>query len=157
VGDAVSQIVHNILNVLSPILSPDWGALVALIPVFLVIGVVGPIVSLLVLAWFVYVVRAPRARLPYIEPVPVPAQLVDGVPVYPAGEPYCPFDQLVTPPGQTSCPECGRELVVRCPKCGVGRAAYLDTCANCGLVLHIEPRALALRPAGPPPGGAAAA
>jgi hypothetical protein len=157
VGDAIGQIVHGILNFLTPIITPDWGALIALLPIFLVIGVVGPILSLLVLGWFIYVVRAPRARLAYIEPAPVLARIVDGEPVYPAGEPYCPFDRLVLPPGTTRCPTCGRDLAVRCPKCDVGRAAYIDTCANCGLVLRIEPRAGALRPTGPPPGGAAAA
>jgi len=157
VGDAIGRIMQGILDVLTPIVTPDWGALVGLLPVFLVIGVVGPIVSLLVLGWFIYVVRAPRARLQYVEPAPVRAQIVDGAPIYPAGEPYCPFDQLVYPPGATTCSECKRDLAVHCPKCGVGRAAVIDTCANCGLVLHIEPKALALRPAGPPPGGAAAA
>jgi len=157
VGEAIGRIVQGILDALTPIVTPDWGGLVGMIPILLVIGVVGPIISLLALAWFIYVVRAPRARIPYVEPVPVPAQIVDGAPVYPPGEPYCPFDQLVMPPGSTKCPVDGRDLAVICPKCGVGRAAYIDTCGNCGLVLHIEPKARALRPAGPPPGGAAAA
>lgn len=156
-GDAIGHIVQGILSILTPIITPDWGALIGLLPVLLLIGVVGPLVSLIVLGWFIYVVRAPRARLPYVEPVPVPAQLVDSVPVYPAGEPYCTYDQLVLPPGATTCPGCGRDAAVRCPKCGVGRMAFIDTCANCGLVLRIERKALALRPAGPPPGGAAAA
>jgi hypothetical protein len=157
VGDAIGRILQSILDALTPIVTPDWGALVGLLPIFLVIGVVGPIVSLLALGWFIYVVRAPRSRLPYVEPTPVPAKIVDGEPVYPAGEPYCPFDQLVMPPGSTTCPVDGRDLLVRCPKCNVGRAAFIDTCGNCGLVLRIEPRALAVRPAGPPSGGAAAA
>jgi hypothetical protein len=41
--------------------------------------------------------------------------------------------------------------------CGVGRAAELDTCGNCGLVLKIETRALAVRRGRPKPGGAAVA
>jgi hypothetical protein len=159
VGDAIGHLVQTILAFLSPILSPDWGALVGMLPVFLVLGVVGPIVSLLVLGWFIYVVRAPRARLPYVEPEPVPAQIVDGEPVYPVGEPYCAFDRLVMPPGMDTCPVCHRDLAVRCPKCGIGRPAQLDTCSNCGLVLKIDARARAraLQPIGPPPGGAAAA
>jgi hypothetical protein len=157
VGDAIGRIVQGILDFLTPIITPDWGALINLLPVFLIIGVVGPILSLLVLAWFIYVVRAPKSRLPYVEPTPARARIVDGEPVYPAGEPYCPFDRLVMPFGVTTCPECRRDLVVRCPKCDVGRAAFIDTCANCGLVLKIEPRVRALQPSGPPPGGAAAA
>ncbi|HKB27402.1 MAG TPA: hypothetical protein VKC59_00070 [Candidatus Limnocylindrales bacterium] len=156
-GDAIGHLVTGLLSLLSPILSPDWGALVGMLPILLLIGVVGPIVTLLLLGWFIYVVRAPRSRIPYIQPQPRPAELVAGVPVYPAGEPYCVFDKLILPVGSTTCPTCGREAAVRCPKCGVGRAAYVDTCGQCGLVLKIEPRAVGLQPVGPPPGGAAAA
>jgi hypothetical protein len=157
VADPIGNLVKGILAFLTPIVTPDWGALVGLLPVLLVIGVVGPIVSLLLLGWFIYVVRRPRNRIPYRVPQPRPAEIVGGEPVYPAGEPYCLHDQLVMPFGATTCPTCGRDLAVRCPKCGVGRAAYVDTCANCGLVLKIEPRVVQLAPASPPPGGAAAA
>ena len=156
-GDAIGNLVKGLLTFLTPIVTPDWGALVSLLPVLLLIGVVGPILTLLVLGWFIYVVRRPRNRIPYRPPEPRPAAIVDGVAVYPAGEPYCLHDQLILPFGATTCPTCGRELAVRCPKCGVGRAAYVDTCANCGLVLKLEPRAVLLQPAAPPPGGAAAA
>ena len=155
--DPVGTFVKGLLDFLSPILSPDWGALVGLLPVFLLIAVVGPIVTLLILGWFIYVVGRPRSRIPYRPPEPRPAELVAGVPVYPTGEPYCIHDRLVLPAGAETCPVCGREAAVRCPKCGVGRAAYIDTCANCGLVIKLQPRAVGLQPAGPPPGGAAAA
>jgi hypothetical protein len=122
-----------------------------------VIGVVGPLVSLLALGWFVYFVSKPRSRIKYVEPQPVAAQLIDGAPVFPAGEPYCAFDRLVYPPGATRCESCGRDLAVTCPKCGTGRQAWVDTCGTCGLVLKIDRTVPALRPVGPPPGGAAAA
>ena len=156
-GDAIGNFVKGLLAFLSPILSPDWGALVGMLPVLLLIGVVGPLLSLLVLGWLVYVVRRPRARIPYAVPQPVPAQLIDGEPVYPAGEPYCRYDRLVYPPGATHCEVCERDLAVRCPKCDVGRPAFQDTCSSCGLVLKIDRQVVQLRPAGPPPGGAAAA
>ena len=41
--------------------------------------------------------------------------------------------------------------------CGVGRNAEIDTCGNCGLVLKIETRPLAVRRGRPKPGGAAVA
>jgi hypothetical protein len=41
--------------------------------------------------------------------------------------------------------------------CGVGRVASLTTCGNCGLVLKIENRAVAVRRGRPKPGGAAVA
>ena len=156
-GDAIGNLVKGILAFLTPILSPDWGALIGMLPVLLLIGVVGPILSLLILGWFIYVVRRPRSRIAYRAPEPVRAQLVDGEPVYPAGEPYCIYDQLIYPPGTTKCANDGHDLAVRCPKCGVGRAAFIDKCSNCGLVLKIDRQVVQLQPAGPPPGGAAAA
>jgi hypothetical protein len=158
VGDAIGQLAQHILDALNPIIIPDWGALIGLLPVLLLIGVVGPILTLLVLGWVIYGLGRPRGRATYADPVPVAARLVDGAPQYPAGEPYCPFDQLVYPFGVTRCDRCGRDLAVRCPKCDTGREATIDTCGTCGLVLKIEPRMRQLQPvAGPPPGGAAAA
>ncbi len=156
-GDAIGQLFQSLINFITPILIPDWKALIDLLPVFLLIGVVGPLLSLLVFGWMVYVLGKPRARIPYVEPQPVAARIVDGRPVYPPGEPYCAFDQLVMPPGMTRCPQCNRDLAVICPKCATGRQAYVDTCGTCGLVLRIDRTVPALRPAGPPPGGAAAA
>ena len=155
--DAIGQIFQGVIDFLQPILLPDWRALINLLPIFLVIGVVGPLISLLVLGWVVYFLGKPRSRIPYSDPVPQPARLVDGVPDYPAGEPYCAFDRLVYPPGATRCDSCKRDLSVICPKCNTGRQAFIDTCGTCGLVLRIDRGVPALRPAGPPPGGAAAA
>jgi len=154
--DALQQAWHALLGAISGIVIPDWGALIGLLPVFIVIGVLGPIVTLLALLWVVYVLRAPRAKLSLIEG-PAPAAIENGQPVYPAGEPYCPVDQLVYPSGMKRCDACRRDLLVRCPKCAIGRNAGIATCGNCGLVLRIENRAHSLRPAGPPPGGAASA
>ena len=154
--EAFQQLWQRILEILTPLVIPDWGELVGLMPIILLIGLVGPIVSLLALGWILYVIRAPRAKVS-LEVAPVRAQLVDGRPDYPAGEPYCPVDQLVFPFGAVTCDTCRRDLFVRCPKCATGRLAHISTCGNCGLVLKIENRARALRPAGPPPGGAAAA
>ena len=56
------------------------------------------------------------------------------------------------------CETCHDELAVICPMCGLGRAAIIDTCTNCGLVLKVKTRAIAVRTTpGPKPGGAAAA
>ena len=155
--DAIGQLFQGLIDFLEPILIPDWRALLDLLPLFLLLGVVGPIISLLVLGWFVYIVGKPRSRIPYQPPAPQPARLVDGQLVYPRGEPYCSFDRLVYPFGETRCATCGRDLAVVCPKCGTGRQALIDTCGTCGLVLKIDRGVPALRPAGPPPGGAAAA
>jgi len=158
VSDAIGQLFQGVINALNPILIPDWTALVNLLPILLVIGVVGPVISLIALGWTIYILGKPRTRLKYVEPEPHPARIVDGEPDYPAGEPYCPADRLVYPFGATRCQVDGRDLAVICPKCRTGRAAFVETCGTCGLVLKINQAApAALRPAGPPPGGAAAA
>jgi hypothetical protein len=157
VFDAIGQIFQGVITFLTPILIPDWRALINLLPVFLLIGVVGPLMSLLVLGWFVYIAGKPRSRIPYTEPAPYLAPIVDGERAFPTGEPYCAADGLVYPAGTTRCDRDGRDLAVICPKCNTGRQALIDTCGTCGLVLRIERTVPALRPAGPPPGGAAAA
>ena len=154
--DTLQTAWHGFLQLINGIVIPDWGGLIGLLPILLVIGVVGPAVSLLLLGWVVYVLRAPRAKI-RLEVGVTHALIEDGRAVYPDGEPYCPVDGLVYPSGSQRCDTCGRNLLVRCPKCSSGRDAAIATCGNCGLVLRIENRARALRPAGPPPGGAAAA
>ena len=95
--DAIGRLFQGLIDFLTPILIPDWKALINLLPVFLLIGVVGPILTLLIFGWFVYVAGKPRSRIAYVEPQPRPAEIVDGKPVYPSGEPYCAFDRLVLP------------------------------------------------------------
>lgn len=155
--DAIGQIFQGLITFLEPFLIPDWRALIDLLPVLLLIGVVGPLLSLLVFGWVLYFLGKPRSRIPYAEPQPRPAAIEEGDPVYPPGEPYCTYNRLVFPPGTTRCSECERDLAVTCPKCGTGRQAWIDTCGTCGLVLRIDRTVPALRPAGPPPGGAAVA
>ncbi len=155
-GSQIANLWGQLLDLLSKIVNPDWGALVNLLPVFLV----GPVIlGLLALAggWVVYTVRRPRARVRVAEG-PRPALLDEaGAALFPDGEPFCPRDALVYPPGAARCDACHEELAVRCPMCGLERPSSIVTCGNCGLVLRVEPRVRLLQPTGPPPGGAAAA
>ena len=66
--DTLEQWWNGLLDLMSHLVVPDWGALVNLLPIFLLIGVVGPILSLLVLAWFIYVVRKPRLKVQFADP-----------------------------------------------------------------------------------------
>jgi hypothetical protein len=155
--DALDRLWNQLLKLAEQFVIPDWGSLVGLLPVFVFIGVVGPLVTLLAIAWLVYGVRRPRARVRFVED-PEPAAIGDdGMPVFPPGRPYCPRHALVHPPGATQCEVDGEALAVVCPMCGLGREAEIDTCGNCGLVLRVVPHARAISPAGPPPGGAAIA
>ncbi len=155
--DTIQQIWQSFLDFISMFVIPDWGGLIQLLPVFLVLGVIGPVLSLGLLVWFIYFLRKPRVPLAS-DPEPVAAPIgPDGKPVTPRGEPFCYRDGLIYPANAQRCEVCGDELSVRCPKCDVGRPASISTCGNCGLVLKVRPQTQVVRPAQPPPGGAAVA
>jgi hypothetical protein len=154
--DQLNQIWTGIMAFLSKIITPDWGSLIGLIPILLVIGVVGPLVTLLVLAWMRYGIMRPRTKTAFAD-TRRPAPLDEaGNPVYPVGEPYSIAERMIYEPGATRSAS-GDDLLVTCPKCGLVRAAASDTCGNCGLSFTLKPTTRSLRPAGPPPGGATAA
>jgi hypothetical protein len=153
--DSLGQIWTQILDVIAKIVSPDWGGLVNLLPVLL-FPLVGLVLTLLILAWVVYGIRKPRAKVRYVEG-PQPAGRDEaGDLLFPAGYPFDATAGLVYPPGATRSDR-GVPLNVACPLCRVERSAELSTCGNCGLVLRIVAPVPLARPAGPPPGGAAAA
>ncbi len=148
------------LQFLSKVIIPDWGTIIAVLPILLVIGVVGPILTLVVLGWGVEAVRRRRGRvrLATIEIRPVERDAL-GMPVVPANVPYCPHDALAFAPRDTRCSACGRDLEVRCPVDGTVRPAARQVCSACGTryVLGELPALVAAAHGGPPPGGAAAA
>jgi hypothetical protein len=157
VGDAIANLWQSFLDFIEMFILPDWGAIIGLIPILLLLLVLGPILSLLAFVFVVYFLRKPRVGL-VAEPAPVRAPIgADGKPVVPRGEPFCYRDGLIYPPNARRCEVCGDELSVKCPKCEVGRAASIDTCGNCGLVLKLRPQAGLAPTVQPPPGGAAAA
>jgi hypothetical protein len=154
--DTLNQWWNGLIEFTSHLVVPDWGALVNLLPIFLLVGVVGPIVTLLVLAWFIYVVRKPRLKVAFADHRRLAPLDAEGHPVYPAGEPYSPREHTIYEPGATRS-QSGEDLVVACPKCGLVRKASVPVCGNCGLSFTLTPTTRSARPAGPPPGGAAAA
>jgi hypothetical protein len=156
--DHVQELWTGLLGFLGHLVIPDWGALIGLLPIFLVLGVIGPIATILMLVWFIYVVRRPRTSTEYVEG-PRRAPLDEaGRPVFPVGLPHCLREGLIYSTGTQRCPNDGDELWVVCPMCGLGRSAGVDTCGECGLILKVQHRDVALGPiAAPPPGGAAVA
>lgn len=154
--DTLNQIWSGFLEFSTQIVTPDWGALIGIIPILLLIGVVGPIVTLLALFWLRYGVARPRRHALFAD-TRRPAEVdEDGYPVYPAGEPYSPSEAMIYEPGATRSAS-GEDLVVACPKCGLVRAAVRDTCGNCGLSFHLKPVTRSSGAASRPSGGAAAA
>jgi len=150
----------QILQFLAKIIIPDWGTVIAVLPILLIIGVMGPVATLIVIGWAVEFVRRRRGhvRLARVE-VQAVARDPLGVPMVPPNLPYCPLDALVFAPRDTRCSACGRDLEVRCPVDGTVRPAARQVCSACGtrFVLGELPALVAATHGGPPPGGAAAA
>jgi hypothetical protein len=150
----------QILQFLAKVIIPDWGTVIAVLPILLIIGVVGPVLTLIALGWTVESVRHRRGRVRLAR---IEAQTAErdslGVPIVPANVPYCPRDALVFAPRETRCSACGHDLEVRCPVDGTVRPAARQLCSACGtrFVLGELPALVAATHGGPPPGGAAAA
>lgn len=145
----------GILDVVAKIVSPDWGALVLLIPL-----AIAPLVLLHVALsgglWTLFGIRKPRPRVRW-EEGPRPLERDEhGAPITPIGLPFSLGTGLVYPPG-TARSNDGEDLAVVCPMCRVERRAQVPTCGSCGLVLNVRQGMIVARPAGPPPGGAAIA
>jgi hypothetical protein len=159
IGDRIQQLWEGFIDLTGQVLLPDWAWIInTALPILLLLLLIGPIVSLLVLGWMAYAVRAPRVKRSYHEPQPVKAPLgEDGKPVFPTGEPFCYRDGLIYPANARRCEQCGEDLSVFCPKCRVGRPVGVSACGNCGLELRLRQQPNTVQPFGPPPGGAAAA
>ena len=156
--DVLNEIWTKILEVTSVFVMPDWGVVIGYIPVLVLLGLVMPFLTFVALGSLIYVARKPRTKVTF-EEGPRVAEIGPGSePVFPVGLPHCRRDALIYPSGTVRCANCRDELAVICPMCGLGRAAIIDTCSNCGLVLKVKSRAVAVRTTpGPKPGGAAAA
>jgi hypothetical protein len=155
--DQISHLWSDLLGFISKLVIPDWSGLIALLPLFVLVGLIGPLLTLTVLAWLGYGITKPRVKVRYDEGTKVAPRDHLGRPIVPAGEPYCPRDGLIYPTGTLRCDVDKTDLLVRCPKCEVVRTAGISTCGNCGLTLAIQPRAMIISTDGPPPGGAAIA
>jgi hypothetical protein len=156
--DVLNGIWNQILEITSLFVLPDWGGLIGLLPVLVVLGLVAPFLTFLMLGTLIYLIRKPRVKVSYEDGPRVAEIGTDGEPIFPIGLPYCRRDALVYPSGTHRCDVCRDQLAVICPMCQLGRSALVDTCSNCGLVLKVKPRSVVVaRAPGPKPGGAAAA
>jgi hypothetical protein len=165
VGDlqhGLEQLFQGFLDLLTKLFLPDWHDLITnWLPILLVVGVLGPILTLMLLYTAYQLIKAPRfrVRVADVEPEPVPRDYA-GLAVIPPNVPYCSLDGLVYPPRSTRCSVCGDELSVRCPVDQTLRPVSQQTCSACGTryVLGASDTALTVRRQGsPPPCGAAVA
>ena len=153
--EQLNEMWSSFIEATSAFVIPDWGQLIGLLPVLLIIGVVGPLLTIIILFWLRYWILKPRVSAGYADTRRLAAIGDDGQPIFPAGEPYSLRERMIYESGATRS-ETGEELLVACPKCGLVRSAAVDTCGNCGLSFTITPPTRTIRPAAPPPGGRAA-
>jgi hypothetical protein len=152
---------ETFLEWLATILIPDWNGLFALLPILIILGLTGPILSLLVLYWMYHVVidRGGKVKLAEREPV-TPELRADGTPIFPANVPYCLDHELIYPATARRCEIDGAELTVRCPVDETARVASEELCRVCGtryqLGASLAPVTVQ-RTRRPPEGGAAIA
>ena len=153
--EQLNQMWSSFIEFTSQFIIPDWGELIGLLPVFLIIGVVGPLLTIIILFWVRYWILKPRVSAGYADTRRLAAIGDDGQPIFPAGEPYSLSERMIYESGATRS-ESGEDLLVAGPKCGLVRSAAIATCGNCGLSFTLTPPTRAIRPAAPPPGGRAA-
>ena len=147
------------LEWLQTILIPDWNGLIQLLPVLLILGLVGPGLTLLALYWFYVVVTSRRGKVRTDEPSPTPAErAADGTSIYPVNVPYCPTHELIHPAPAKYCDVDGEELQVRCPVDDTLRVASQPLCRTCGTryELGASTAPIVIRRRGQPPAGGAA-
>ena len=147
------------LDWLQTILVPDWNGLIQLLPLLIIVGLTGPILSLLALYWFFVAAKTPRGKVSVDDVQPQPAAVGEGgVPLYPPNVPYCPTHALLYPPQAKDCEIDGEELLVRCPVDDTVRVARQEVCRTCGtryqLGASLAP--VVVRRRGQPPAGGAA-
>jgi hypothetical protein len=149
------------LEWLQTILVPDWSGLIQLLPILLIVGVVGPALSLLALYWIYVLATNRRGKVRIDEPIPVHAELAeDGSPIYPPNVPFCRTHQLIYPPTAKECDVDGEELFVRCPVDETVRVASQQLCRTCGTVYKLGASlapVVVRRHGAPPTGGEAIA
>jgi hypothetical protein len=149
------------LDWLTTVIVPDWGELVGMLPFFLILGVVGPIVTLIALMWIWDLMKRERARVEVEDPdVTAAPRDAAGLPVFPANVPFCQEHALVYPPSQVRCQVDGSDLSVRCPVDDTVRLALEQTCRACGtryVLGAARVPGLVRRTGRPPSGGAAVA
>jgi hypothetical protein len=149
------------LDWLSTVMIPNWGELVSMLPFFLIIGVVGPIVTIIALMWVWYFLHRRRGHIRREErQATVASTGPDGRPLFPPNVPYCEEHGLLFPPRVTRCEVDRVDLSVACPVDGTVRAASIQMCPACGTRFVLGAASsptLVTGSGGPPEGGAAVA
>ena len=156
--DVLNSIWSQILQVTSLFVIPDWGSVIGGLPVVIVLGLVAPFLTFLVLGTVIYQVRRPRVMSASRRARGSPKSGPTASRSIPSGCRIAGATAWSIRPGRSAASAATTSWRWSVPMCSLGRSALIDTCANCGLVLKVKNRAVAVRAsAGPKPGGAAVA
>jgi len=149
----------SFLEWLQTFLVPEWDSIIAMLPLLLLLGVVGPILTLMMLMQVWYLMHRRRGRVRIAEAEAIPAPLgADGEPVFPPNVPFCEEHAVIYPPASRNCEIDRAELTVRCPVDSTARPASQQVCRACGTryVLGASRTPIVVRRTGRPPEGGAA-
>ena len=147
------------LDWLTTVLVPAWGELVEMLPYWVILFVIGPIVSLTVLMWLWYLLHRTRGHVHRQERQAIAAPVADdGTVMFGPSVPYCERHALVYPSRATQCEIDRADLSVACPVDGTVRTASLQVCPGCGTryILGATSSPLVVTTSGGPPEGGAA-
>jgi hypothetical protein len=156
IGSRIAELINALMGIIALIVAPNWGALIGLLPLFLI-----PLVALWFFAtgsaWGLKALTQPRASLRLADESPQAAPRdAAGLPIYPVGRPFDTRGAQIYPVGSLLSLS-GEPLQISCPGCSAVRLAELARCNACGMEIRFHTRVHLERPAGPPPGGAARA
>ena len=149
------------LEWLTTVLVPAWSELIDLMPYFVILGIIGPIISIIALLWVWYALHLKRGHVSRAEAQAVPATIGEnGTPLFPPNVPYCDQHALIYPARARQCEIDRADLSVACPVDGTVRDADINVCSACGTKFVLGATAspvVITNAAGPPDGGAAVA
>lgn len=149
----------SFLEWLQSLIVPEWNSLISMLPLLLLLGVFGPILTIIVLMHLRYLWHRRRGRVRTKELEPYSAAIgLDGEPEFPPNVPFCPEHAVIYPPGARTCEIDGQDLQVVCPVDQTTRNASQELCRGCGTryVLGASRTAVTVRRTGRPPEGGAA-
>ena len=93
--DTLNQLWNTILDITKMFVIPDWSAVIGLLPLLIFIGIVGPLITFVVLGIVVYQAAKPRPHLKLAEGPQVARIGATGQPIFQPGLPFCRQHGLV--------------------------------------------------------------
>ena len=122
--DALEDLWTKILDVTALFVTPDWNAIVAMLPILIFIGSSARSSRSRCSGSVIYLARKPRVKVRSTRARASPRSGPTAQPIFPPGLPYCRRHSLIYPSGIAPLRARDNDLLaVTCPMCGLGRDA----------------------------------